>query len=81
MPAPRTPAVEKKPVVVTVKKPVSDPDKQSAEEPPSVRATDDFGLPLVIVPEAPKVPKEIRGPSPPIEEEPEEALKKNSGWW
>lgn len=74
---PRTPAVakststppsvaEKKPVVVTVKKPVSNPDKQSVEESPSVRTTDDFGLPLVIVIKAPEVPKEIRGPSPPI---------------
>ncbi len=59
---------EKKPVVVTVKKPVSDPDKQSVEESPSVRTTDDFGLPLVIVIEVPEVPAEIRGPSPPIRE-------------
>ncbi|MBU4271678.1 MAG: hypothetical protein KKE86_06835 [Planctomycetes bacterium] len=77
MPAPRTPAVakststppsvaEKKPVAVTAKKPVSDPDKQSVEESPSVRTTDDFGLPLVIVLEVPEAPAEIRGPSPPI---------------
>ncbi|MCD4728475.1 MAG: hypothetical protein K8R46_12480 [Pirellulales bacterium] len=59
---------EKKPAVVTVKKPVSDPDKQLVEESPSVRTTDDFGLPLVIVIKVPEVPAEIRGPSPPIRE-------------
>ena len=34
---------------------------------------DDFGLPLVIVIDLPKVPKEIEGPSPPIKEEPASA--------
>ena len=78
-PALRTPAVakpttpppsvaENKPVAVMAKKPEPDPDKQSAEESPSIRTTDDFGLPLVIVIEVPEVPKEIREPSPPIRE-------------
>ena len=66
---------EKKPVVVTAKKPVSDPDKQSVEESPSVRTTDDFGLPLVIVIKVPEVPAEIRGPSPPIRDASDTAPK------
>ncbi|MEN6458735.1 MAG: hypothetical protein ABFC63_07370 [Thermoguttaceae bacterium] len=32
------------------------------------RVTDDFGFPLVIHLDAPEVPKEIQGPSPPITE-------------
>ena len=43
---------------------------KSVEKPPPARATDDFGLPLVIVLETPEVPPEIRGPSPPIQAEP-----------
>ncbi len=43
--------------------------------------TDDFGLPLVIDLKAPEVPKEIRGPSPPIKEEPKQPPKKSGGWW
>ena len=66
---------EKKPVVVTAKKPVSDPDKQSVKESPSVRTTDDFGLPLVIVIKVPEVPAEIRGPSPPIRDASDTAPK------
>jgi hypothetical protein len=31
--------------------------------------TDDFGLPLVINIDAPEVPAELQGPSPPIKEE------------
>jgi hypothetical protein len=33
-------------------------------------STDQFGLPLVIVIDAPEVPPEIQAPSPPIKEEP-----------
>ena len=40
---------------------------QSAAVSPQGGATDDFGLPLVIVIKAPEVPKELEGPSPPIE--------------
>jgi hypothetical protein len=38
--------------------------------------TDQFGLPLEIVLEPPEVPKDIRGPSPPIKETPPAAPKK-----
>jgi len=34
------------------------------------RTSDDFGLPLVIVMDVPDTPPEIKGPSPPIREEP-----------
>jgi len=45
---------------------------------PTDSETDPFGLPLVIVLEPPEVPKEIEGPSPPIQETPKTAPKKSS---
>ncbi len=36
---------------------------------------DAFGLPLVIVIDVPEVPKEIQGPSPPIQQEPKHSGK------
>ena len=39
---------------------------------------DAFGLPLEIVLNPPPVPKEIRGPSPPIKETPGKGTKKSS---
>ena len=44
--------------------------KPAEESPPPLRLTDDFNLPLVIVIDAPEVPPEIQGPSPPIQQEP-----------
>jgi uncharacterized lipoprotein len=48
------------------------PEKPIAKGRPKTvyRTTDDFGLPLVIVLEAPEAPPEIRGPSPPIRDLP-----------
>ncbi|MBN1396041.1 MAG: hypothetical protein JW959_13545 [Pirellulales bacterium] len=63
---------------VTAMKPVLD-EWEERRQPVCLK--DDFGLPLVIVLEAPEVPAEISGPSPPIEEAPEEAPKTKNGWW
>lgn len=67
--------------VRSVRKPDAPADDRPAKAPAPARETDDFGLPLVIVMEAPEVPAEIRGPSPPIKEEPEDTSKKKRGWW
>lgn len=57
----------------SAEKPAGSSAEQAAkpsEKPPASRVTDDLGLPLVFVIEAPEVPPEIRGPSPPIQAEP-----------
>ena len=45
------------------------PEQNPLDEPPSDRT---FGIPLDIAVEFPEVPREIMGPSPPIEDEPGE---------
>ena len=47
----------------------------SGEKNPHSPKVDDFGLPLEIVLDVPEVPKEIEGPSPPIQPEPNGAGK------
>jgi hypothetical protein len=44
-------------------------EKTGNVEPKDLK-TDRFGLPLVIEMDAPEVPAEIRGPSPPVKQEP-----------
>ncbi len=77
---PHPPAVEKASPAVAPKpaaKPQqpAKPPERTAEKKPVPRTTDDFGFSLIIVIEAPEVPKELLGPSPPIQEPPAPAPK------
>jgi len=68
-----SPPAVKKPSQTAAERPAAQPARWPGEKPANPPKVDAFGLPLVIVVEMPEVPKEIRGPSPPIHDEPRNA--------
>jgi hypothetical protein len=64
------------PSQTAAEKPAAKAEKRPAAQQAASADVDAFGLPLVIVIEAPEAPKEIQGPSPPIPDEPKNAEKR-----